>query len=136
MALSGVRGANQFQNYLDRAPGCRARGRRPFWHRHCPIIEQRSIPVSTRKAAENTVPTEERIATFEQTQALITEKYFAYFTEKDPKKRAELLRSFNRARSQVTRALSARGAKSERLLDAVSSRRTRLATARRDRPPD
>jgi hypothetical protein len=119
MALSGIRGANQFQNYLEELQGAgREGGDRAGIG--TPYYRTAIDPRFDKDGSREYRPNRRTDATFEQTQALITEKYFAYFTEKDPKKRAELLRSFNRARSQVTRALSARGAKSERLLDAVT----------------
>ena len=59
MALSGIRGANQFQNYLDELQGTGARAATAPASALL-IIEQRSTPVSTRTAAENTAPTEER----------------------------------------------------------------------------
>jgi hypothetical protein len=122
MALSGVRGANQYQNYLNELQGAGGAG---VEHNGIgmPYFRSAVDPRFDRDGSREYRPNRKTDETFERTQALITEKYFAYFTEKDPKKRAELLRNFNRARSQVTRALSARGAKSERLLDAVSGPR-------------
>ena len=134
MALSGVRGANQYQNYLDQLQGAGREGAERYgigmpYYRSA--VDPRFDPKGNREYRPNS----RTDRTFEQTQAMITEKYFAFFTEKDPKKRAELLRSFNRARSQVTRALSARGDKAERLLDAASrgdlDSRPPVATGRR-----
>jgi hypothetical protein len=118
MALSGVRGANQFQDYLTELQGA---GRDGSQRSGIGVPYYRSAidPRFDKNGDREYRPNRRADATFEQKQALITEKYFAYFTEKDPKKRAELLRNFNRARSQVTRALSARGARSEQLLRAV-----------------
>jgi len=134
MALSGVRGANQFQNYLDELQGAgRDGGDRSGIG--VPYYRSAIDPRFDKDGSREYRPNKNTDESFERTQALITEKYFAYFTEKDPKKRAELLRNFNRARSQVTRALSARGAKSERLLDAVTRNdldsRPSVATNRR-----
>jgi hypothetical protein len=134
MALSGVRGANQFQDYLTELQGA---GRDGSQRSGIGVPYYRSAidPRFDKNGDREYRPNRRADATFEQKQALITEKYFAYFTEKDPKKRAELLRNFNRARTQVTRALSARGAKSERLLDAVTRNdvdsRPSVATGRR-----
>ena len=134
MALSGVRGANQYQDYLNELQGAGGAG---VEHNGIgmPYFRSAVDPRFDRDGSREYRPNRKTDETFERTQALITEKYFAYFTEKDPKKRAELLRTFNRARSQVTRALSARGAKSERLLDAVSDHdldsRPSVATGRR-----
>ncbi len=118
MALSGVRGANQFQDYLNELQGA-GRDGSPRSGIGVPYYRSAIDPRFDKNGSREYRPNRNTEESFERTQALITEKYFAYFTEKDPKKRAELLRNFNRARSQVTRALSARGAKSERLLKAV-----------------
>jgi hypothetical protein len=134
MALSGVRGANQYQDYLNELQGTGGAGVEHYGI-GMPYYRSAVDPSFGRDGSREYRPNRKTDETFERTQALITEKYFAYFTEKDPKKRAELLRNFNRARSQVTRALSARGAKSERLLDAVTGNdldsRPSVATGRR-----
>ncbi len=61
MALSGVRGANQYQNYLDQL---QAQGEKEpnVMALECPTIARQSILVSTPKAIENTVRTAEQIA--------------------------------------------------------------------------
>jgi hypothetical protein len=135
MALSGVRGANQYQDYLNglEGGGGREAGDRggigtPYYRS---AIDPRFDPNGDREYRPNR-KTEE---SFERTQALITEKYFAYFSEQDPKKRAALLRNFNRARSQVTRALSARRESPDRLLENLTRNdldtRPTAATGRR-----
>jgi hypothetical protein len=72
---------------------------------------------------------------FDESQELITRKYLAYFTEKDPKKRAELLRDYNQTRNRVSRAMSGRREDASHLLDAPSgpgADRRRPSTAARD----
>jgi hypothetical protein len=135
MSLSGVRGANQFQNYLNEIQGA---GRDGVGRSGIGIPYYRSAvdPRFDPKGDREYRPNRETDRTFEQTQAEITDKYFAFFTEKDPKKRAELLRDFNGARSRVTRALSARRESPERFREAVISRddldsRPSAATGRR-----
>jgi hypothetical protein len=134
MALSGVRGANQYQNYLNELQGAGREGAERYGI-GMPYFRSAVDPRFDPKGDREYRPNRKTDESFERTQALITDKYFAFFTEKDPKKRADLLRSFNRARSQVTRALSARGDKAERLLDAVSrgdlDSRPTVATGRR-----
>ena len=60
MALSGVRGANQYQNYLNELQGAGARGRRAYWHRNAVLSIGCRSPFRSGKAAESTAPTEER----------------------------------------------------------------------------
>jgi hypothetical protein len=107
MALSGVRGANQYQDYLNELQGTGGAGIEHYGI-GMPYYRSAVDPSFGRKGDREYRPNSRTDRSFEQTQALITEKYFAYFTEKDPKKRAELLRDYNRTRSKVTRALSAR----------------------------
>ena len=57
---------------------------------------------------------------YEQSQDLITRKYLAYFTEKDPKKCAMLLKDYNLTRGKVSRALSARRENPTRILEAAA----------------
>ncbi len=46
--------------------------------------------------------------TFEQTQELLTQKYLAFFEERDPKRRAQLMRDYEQTRARTERILSAR----------------------------
>ncbi len=66
------------------------------------------------------LPREKAERSFEETQRLINEKYFAYFEEKDPRKRARLLRDFNQAQVRVSRAFSARREDSSRILESAT----------------
>jgi hypothetical protein len=135
MSLSGVRGANQYQDYLNGLQGGAAREGGDRAGIGTPYFRSAIDPRFDRDGDREYRPNRKTDESFERTQALITEKYFAYFTEKDPKRRAELLRDFNRTRSQVTRALSARRESPDRLLDAVSrsdlDARTSVAAGRR-----
>lgn len=133
LPLSGIRGANQYQNYLSELQGAGREGAERYgigmpYYRSA--IDPRFDPKGNREYRPNS----RTDRTFEQTQALITEKYFAYFSEKDPKKRAELLRDYNRIRSRVTRALSTRRENADRF-DALTrddlDSRPSVATARR-----
>jgi hypothetical protein len=54
---------------------------------------------------------------FEETQQLLTEKYMAYFDERDPTKRASLLKEFNQARRQTLRAIATRRENSSAIMD-------------------
>jgi hypothetical protein len=127
MAGSGVRGANQFQNYLNELQGAGRQGAEKYgiglpYYRSA--IDPRFDPKGDREYR----PNKRTERSFEQTQELITQKYFAYFTETDPKKRADLLRDYNQLRSKLSRALSTRRGNPTRILEAatraVSERRT------------
>jgi hypothetical protein len=134
MALSGVRGANQYQNYLNELQGAGREGAErygigmPYYRT---AVDPRFDPKGNREYRPNA----KTDRTFEQTQALITDKYFELFSEKDPKKRAQLLREFNRTRTKITRALSARRENPDRLRDVLTrddlDSRPSIATGRR-----
>jgi len=125
----GGRGDNQFQAYLNELAGAgRARTEKygigvPYYRS---AVDSRFDVDGKREYRPNFKADQ----TFEQTQELITQKYLAYFAERDPKKRAELLRDYNQTHARVARALSARGENPSRVLD----RATRLDTDRRSGP--
>ena len=100
----GVRGANQFQEYLNsletRAAGARAGGAGvgvPYYQGNRAYDEEFGRIYQPNKAADQR---------FEATQASLNQLYFDYLREKDPKKRAELFRNYNRARSRADRELA------------------------------
>ena len=110
MALSGVRGANQYQNYLDQLQGRRARGNRTLWHWTALLsLGSRS---SFRPQRQSRIPSEQQNRSHVRANSGDDHrKIFCVLYRKRPKKRAELLRSFNRARSQVTRHYQRAGTK-------------------------
>ena len=104
---SGIRGANQFQNYLGEMQGAVRQGN-----------ERYGIGVPYYRSAVDTSldpdgrreyrPNREVDKSYEKTQERLTQKYLAYFTEKDPRKRAALLRDYTQNRAKLERALSSR----------------------------
>jgi hypothetical protein len=95
MPRSGIRGANQYQDYLDDLGA----GRTPYYRSS---VDPSFDPTGKREYRPNW----NADRSYDQSQELVTRKYLAYFTEKDPKKRAALLRDYNQTRGKVARALA------------------------------
>src|SRR5208283_5451831 len=99
----GVRGANQFENYLQSlqtsALGARAGTGVgvPFFQANRAFDREFGRIYQPNKAADQR---------FEANQASVNQLYFEYLREKDPKKRAEIFRNYNRARSRADRELA------------------------------
>ena len=91
---AGVRGANQFEDYLN--------GLGAGSNRYDQLY--RSQISSHRRAFR---PSREADAEFEDRQNLLTELYFRYLRERDPAKRAALLKEYTKARKGASRTLSA-----------------------------
>ncbi len=107
MMRSGLRGANQFQNYLTEMQGLGRAGTERYgqglpYYRS--VIDPRLDPDGKRDYR----PNGEIERSFEKVQQRLTTKYLAYLNERDPQKRGQLLREFQRARRQTSRALSVR----------------------------
>jgi hypothetical protein len=115
----GNMGANQFQGYLDELSGAGRQGTEKYGI-GMPYYRSAVDPTFDTKGTREYRPNRVADEALEQTNEVITRKYLAYFTEKDPKKRAELLRDYNRTRSRVSRALSGGREGSSRLLDAAN----------------
>ncbi len=104
MMRSGLRGANQFENYLAEIQG---------WGRSDTERYGQGLPYFRSAVDPNLAerrdyrPNRSTVQSFEETQQRLTAKYLAYFDERDPKKRAQLLREYQQFRRQSTRALSA-----------------------------
>ena len=113
----GFAGANQFQSYLDElsGPGRNASDRSTVG---VPGYLSAVAPAFDRR--RDYVPNARTTAKFEENQREVTEKYFAYFSERDPKKRAELLKAYQRARRQSTRSLGPRSQSPSRVLNAAT----------------
>jgi len=126
---SGGRGDNQFQAYLNELSGA-GRARDEKYGIGMPYYRAAVDPRFDVDGRREYRPNRKADRTFEQTQELITQKYLAYFAERDPKKRAELLRDFNQTRGRVARALSTRGEDASRILDKA----TQIDADRRSRP--
>ena len=118
MPRDGVRGANQFQDYLEgmggggRNSSDRANIGTPYYRSAVdPDYDPRGR--GTRQYRPNTRSN----TTFEQAQQTVTEKYFAYYSERDPARRAELMKEYRTARCASSRILSGRGRTPSRNLE-------------------
>ena len=96
---SGVRGANQFENYLNslQGTGSHAGAGTPYY---------RANRAYDREFNREYRPNREADARFEDNQTIVTDLYFKYLREKDPRKRAEIFKDYNKARSRADRDLS------------------------------
>ena len=119
MPRMGNRGANQYQGYLDELAGAERTSER--YGIGVPYYRSSIDPTFDPKGNREYRPNFKADRTYEQTQDLITRKYLAYFAEKDPKKRAELLKDYNRIRSNVSRAISTRREDPARALEAATA---------------
>jgi hypothetical protein len=105
MPRMGNQGANQYQNYLDELSGADRQGNERYGI-GVPYYRSSIDPSFDPKGDREYRPNSKMDRTYEHTQEVITRKYLAYFAEKDPKKRTELLKDYNRTRSNVSRAMS------------------------------
>lgn len=94
----GVRGANQFGNYLNSMDSGNVGTR--FDQLYRSQINAHRRPFNPAQAAD---------AKFEEQQSSTTDLYFKFIRERDPAKRAALLKAYNKARSEATRGLSGAG---------------------------
>jgi len=106
-AQSGLRGANQYQNYLNELQGAGRQGNERYGI-GLPYYRSSVDPNFDPGGKRQYRPNEHADRQYEQKQEEVTRKYVAYFSEKDPKKRAALLKDINQARGKVSRALAAR----------------------------
>jgi hypothetical protein len=108
--VNGIRGANQFENYLNSlqsanlgtgagASGAGLRGGigTPYFHANRAYDQQYNRVYQPNKEAD---------ARFESDQRKVTSLYFEFLREKDPKKRAELFREYTRARRRASLELA------------------------------
>lgn len=99
----GIRGANQFEAYLDSlqtsAAGARAGGT------GVGVPHFQANRAYDREFGRIYQPNKKADQLFEENQANVNQLYFEYLREKDPKKRAEIFRKYNRARSRADREL-------------------------------
>jgi hypothetical protein len=116
----GNRGANAFQGYLDELSGSGRQGPERYGI-GVPYFRSAVDPSFDPKGDREYRPNFKSNRTYEQTQEVITRKYLAYFSERDPKRRAELLKDYNRTRSNVSRAMSGRREDPTRALQAATA---------------
>jgi hypothetical protein len=100
----GIRGANQFENYLNSlqtsAAGARAGNAGvgvPHFQANRAYDSEFERLYQPNKAADQR---------FKDNQVSVNQLYFEYLREKDPKKRAAIFRNYNRARSRADRELA------------------------------
>ena len=94
-----MRGANQFENYLNslQGTGSHAGAGTPYY---------RANRAYDREFNREYRPNREADSRFDTNQEMVTELYFKYLREKDPQKRAEIFKDYNRARSRADRDLA------------------------------
>jgi hypothetical protein len=121
MPRDGIRGANQFEDYLEGLQGGgrntsdRANIGMPYY-RSAVDPDYNPRGRGTRQYQPNTRAN----TSFEQSQRTVTEKYFAYYSERDPVRRAELMKQYRLARRDATRIVSGRGRTPSRVLESAS----------------
>src|SRR5208337_2826080 len=101
----GIRGANQFENYLNSLQMAAAGARAGSAGVSIPYFQ--ADRAYDREFGRIYQPNKVADQRFEANQASVTQLYFEYLREKDPKKRAEIFRNYNRARSRADRELAA-----------------------------
>jgi hypothetical protein len=116
---SGVRTANDWENYMNSLAGAGRAGSERFGI-GMPYFHSAVDPRFDKDGKRQYRPNRKADRAFERSQELIAEKYLAYFSERDPARRAALLRDYSLARRQVTRALSSAGGAQTRLLERVA----------------
>jgi hypothetical protein len=126
----GLRGANQFENYLNslrNGTGNARTGGGPGAGAGTPYYRaDRSIDRETEKLYQyrpNRVADEK----FEANQEEVSKLYFRYLREKDPRKRAEVFREYSKAKNLAGRDLSAAPGSRTREAAARSNRRESAA---------
>jgi len=113
---SGIRNANQYQNFLNELQGPSYSNSerygigQPYYR----------STVTDRRFRPEYQPKMKAERSFEDIQRLINDKYFAYLDEKDPKKRARLLKDYHQAQTLATRKLSTRRESPERILESAT----------------
>ena len=122
MPQAGFRGANQFQDYLDdlQSGGRKVSDRAGIG---MPYYRSSVLPGfdATGRGSRQYRPSTTRVkATFEQAQSTVVNKYYAYYSERDPARRAELMREYREARRDVSGALSGPARTPSRVLDSSS----------------
>jgi hypothetical protein len=129
MARSGLRGANQFENYLAEIQGLGRSGTERYGQ-GLPYFRSAVDPNFDKGQKRDYRPNRSTVRSFEETQQRLTAKYLAYFEERDPKKRVQLLREYQQYRRQTTRELTAHRESPSRLAESMD----RPNVTDRDRP--
>jgi hypothetical protein len=106
MPRSGLFGANQYQQYLDSLSGAAA-DRAPAGV-GAPYYRSAIDPAFEHRLGRGYRPNAEVDSSFEKTQQLAANKYFSYLMERDPARRAALLREYQSARREASRTVGSR----------------------------
>jgi hypothetical protein len=118
---SGLAGANRFQDYLDTLAG----PQRTITDRSVIGLPYYRSTVDPAWAARREYrPNELADQGFEQTQQRVTDTYLAYFSERDPRRRAALLRDYRQARRDSSRVLGMRRGSPAGALEPSTRRRS------------
>jgi hypothetical protein len=129
---NGLRGANQFQNYLENlegaGPGRNASDRSsigmPYYRSAVdPSFEDKDRPRQYRPNARTS-------DSFDDSQQRVADTYFRYYAERDPARRASLLKAYREARRDAAMAIAGRGRSPSRPLDDGAGGRSEFAPRR------
>jgi hypothetical protein len=108
---AGFRGANQFQDYLEGMQGesRNTSDRATIGHPYYRSSVSPDYDPNGRGTGRQYRPNSSEANTnFDMAQRRASEKYFAYYSERDPGRRKELMREYRDARQQASRALNSR----------------------------
>jgi hypothetical protein len=128
----GFRGANQYQDFLNDMQGPSFQNGARYGIGQ-PYYQSTVDPKFAGQYRREYQPRVKAEKSFEDTQRLINDKYFAYLEEKDPKKRARLLRDYQLAQKLATRALSTRRTDPASILESAKRRDSLLESQKPDR---
>jgi hypothetical protein len=101
------RGPNQFQDYLNEIQGF-SRAANEKYGIGLPYYRTAIDPRFDRDGRREYQPNRRTEPTFEETMDRVSQKYLAYFSEKDPQKRTTLIRDYNLAQRNLSRTPSSR----------------------------
>src|SRR5262249_24113105 len=121
MPRSGLAGANRFQEYLNTL-GVGA-GRSSTTDRSgvgMPYYRSTVDPAYEQTYQREYRPNDKADRVYERRQELVTDRYLAYFAERDPKKRAALLQQYRQMRRSTAGVLDTRRGTPARLLEAAT----------------
>jgi hypothetical protein len=141
MPRDGTRGANQFQDYLEglngegRSTSDRAGIGVPYYRS---AVDPNFGPRGTNLRQYQ--PNANSSARFERAQRTVADKYLAYFSERDPARRAELMKEYGEARREAARVITGGTRSPSRILDSstrldAGSRRATGSGPGSARPP-
>jgi hypothetical protein len=113
MPQSGVRGANQFQQYLQGLQGGPGRNASDRSSIGMPYYRSAVDPLYRGRHYR---PNAKSAEAFERAQQRVTDRYFAFYSTRDPARRAEILREYREARHDAELVTTGRGRASSRPL--------------------